>query len=94
MLGILRSKLPLLLVSVIIPLIFWAAVPAKLPLWDSIRIAQGSEVWDWLEEHRTASQSQVKRPSLGALRQQGAKASWATNLRDDKRYLTSFLHAG
>ena len=94
-LGRFRAKLPLLLLgSLTILVIFWAAIHARLPLWSSSRIREGSDVWEWLEERRVASHPDVKRPSLGALRQQGAQASWTTNLRDDKRYLTSFLHAG
>ena len=53
-----------------------------------------SSVWDYLSLAGSKGHLTIHRPSWGALSSQGAKASFRTNLRPDKRYVSSFILGG
>jgi hypothetical protein len=52
-----------------------------------------SQVWSYLKSARERH-SKRRRPGRGGLAAQGAKANITTNLREDRRYLTTMLGGG
>lgn len=50
--------------------------------------------WQYLNDTRVPSYADAPRLSRGTLRSQGAKKSFKTNLRDDKKYLIAWQNGG
>jgi hypothetical protein len=63
-------------------------------LWGDVPVQAEGEFWPWLNAENERLEPGKRRVSWGALKEQGAKSSIWENLRQDRRYLTTFLSSG
>lgn len=63
-------------------------------LWGDVPVNTEEEFWPWLKAENERLEPGKRRVSWGALREQGAKSTIWENLRQDRRYLTTFVSSG
>lgn len=88
--------LGLLVATTSIIIIFVLISPSAMDNWFVTKkwIPDVPSVWDYIRTKEQAGRIPLRRPSWGALKSLGPKASFKTNLRDDKKYLITFALGG